>query len=240
MFHVLAFLLTLAIATDFGLREWLENGLWHRLALHLLPLVFAYAAIGVLAEQQNRAWASRPAYTGAAVLLVIVLELLALHGKAFEYLGITLKPLQPPGVSDPSLLDTVVAMAINGWLFYAVALALDKRQSDPVRVASGLLYTIAPFAMLQPIGWLVRSHEILDPHRLAVPAAACAVIVLSHRRQRKSFYYAGVLNLGTALILIAHRREWFDRPAWAVAVVAAGLTALAAGFLLDRLERNDK
>jgi len=238
VFHVLAFLLTLAIAADFGLRDWLENGLWHRLALHLLPLVFAYAAIGVLAEQRHRAWASRPAYTGAAVLLVLVLELLALHGKAFEYLGITLQPLQPPGVSSPSLLDTVVAMAINGWLFYAVALALDRRQSDPVRVASRLLYTIAPFAMLQPIGWLVRTQEYSTRIDWLYAAAACAVIVLSHRRQRKSFYYAGVLNLGSALILITHRREWFDRPAWAIAVVAAGLTALAAGFLLDRLERR--
>ena len=75
-----------------------------------------------------------PLYTGAAVLLVLVLELLALHGKAFEYLGITLQPLQPPGVSNPSLLDTVVAMAINGWLFYAVALALDG--ASPIRCAS--------------------------------------------------------------------------------------------------------
>ena len=63
-------------------------------------------------------------------------------------------------------------------------------------------------------------------------------MLLSQRRQRRSFYYAGLLNLGIALYLIASHREWFERPAWAVAVIAAGLAALVAGFTLDRAERR--
>jgi len=31
--------------------------------------------------------------------------------------------------------------------------------------------------------------------------------------------------------------EWFERPAWAIALIAAGLLALGAGFALDRAER---
>ena len=63
-------------------------------------------------------------------------------------------------------------------------------------------------------------------------------MLLSQRRQRRSFYYAGMLNLGIALYLIAVHREWFERPGWAIAVIVAGLAALAAGFFLDRGTRR--
>jgi hypothetical protein len=46
-----------------------------------------------------------------------------------------------------------------------------------------------------------------------------------------------MLNLGLALVYIASRRGWFDRPAWALAVIAAGLAVLGAGFALDRRQR---
>ena len=65
-------------------------------------------------------------------------------------------------------------------------------------------------------------------------------MLLSQRRQRKSFYYAGLLNTGAALYLIAERRQWFDRPSWGVALIVAGLLVLAAGFFLDRLERKQR
>jgi hypothetical protein len=47
-----------------------------------------------------------------------------------------------------------------------------------------------------------------------------------------------MLNLGIALFLIASHRDWFERPGWATAVIAAGLISLAAGFALDRAERT--
>jgi hypothetical protein len=36
------------------------------------------------------------------------------------------------------------------------------------------------------------------------------------------------------LYLIAEHRQWFDRPSWAIAVIAAGLVALGVGFVLDQ------
>jgi serine/threonine protein kinase len=237
VFNVLALLFTLAVISDFGLRDWLEEGHWDRLALHLFPLVAAYAAIGVAAERTRRVWLSRPAYTASAVMLVAVLELLALNGRMFSHLGLSLTALQPAGVSDRTLLDTVAAMTLNGALFYVVAAAVDRRRGDPARVAARFLFTIAPFAMLQPLGWLVKTAEYSRRIDWLYAAAACVVMMLSHRRQRRSFYYAGLLNLGNALYLIADHRHWFNRPAWAVLLIAAGLAALGAGLLLDRRER---
>ncbi len=65
-------------------------------------------------------------------------------------------------------------------------------------------------------------------------ALAIGTVAASHYRQRKSFYYAGLLNTGVALYLIAARREWFNRPAWAMALVAAGMLVLLTGYWLDK------
>jgi serine/threonine protein kinase len=237
VFTVLVLLLALAVTTDLGLRDWIESGRWDRLALHLFPLVLAYAVIGGAAEQTGRPWLGRPAYTGSAIMLVVVLELFALDGKAFEHLHLSLAALQPATVSDPRLLDTVAAMTINGALFYAVASALERRPSESMRAAARILFTIAPFAIIQPVGWLVKTGEYPRHVDWLYAAAACSVMLLSHPRQRRSFYYAGVLNLGTALYFIASHYRWFDRPAWAVTLIAAGLAALGAGFLLHRREQ---
>ncbi len=238
VFNVLMLLLTLAIVSDVGLRDWFTDHRWDRLATHLAPLVVVYAAIGAAADRTGRAWMSRPAYTAGAVMFVIVLELLALNGRAFEYLGITLKPLQENDVSDPLLLDTVAAMTINGVLFYLAGAALDRRRSASVRAAVAFLVIIAPFAMLKPLGYLVGTGEYSERIDWLYAAAACVIILLSHHRQRRSFYYAGLLNLAIALYLIADHRQWFDRPWWAIAIVFGGLVALVAGLLLDRRERQ--
>ena len=42
----------------------------------------------------------------------------------FQYLGVTLQAWQPADVSTPLLLDTVAAMTMNGFAFYAVGAAL--------------------------------------------------------------------------------------------------------------------
>lgn len=47
-----------------------------------------------------------------------------------------------------------------------------------------------------------------------------------------------LLNLGAALYLVAGHREWFGRPAWAIALIGVGLGALGAGLTLDRAERR--
>ena len=155
-----------------------------------------------------------------------------------HYLGLSLRAFQSASVSDPALLDTVTAMTINGAVFYVAASALERRGSEQARIAAPLLFSIAPFALLHPLGYLVRSDEYSARLDWIYAACAAVIILLSHRRQRRSFYYAGLINLGAALYLVAAHREWFGRPAWAMALIAAGLAMLAAGFALDRRERT--
>jgi hypothetical protein len=92
--------------------------------------------------------------------------------------------------------------------------------------------------MLQPLGYLVRTAEYSPRFDWIYLTLAVAIAVLSQTRQRRAFYYAGVLNTGAALYLIASHRAWFERPLWAVAVILSGLAALALGFMLDRRERD--
>ena len=239
VFTLLALVATLAIVSDFGLRSWWDNGQWDRLSLHLFPLVLAYAALGVAAERTDRPWLSRPAFLGGAMLLVVLLELLALNGRMFWYLGgLSLTALQPSKVTDPELLNTIAAMTANGVVFYVVALVLHQRGSNVVETSAQLLFTIAPFAMLHPAGYLVRTAEYSPGFDWAYLAVAGTIVMLSEMRQRRSFYYAGLLNVGLALYYIAARRHWFDRPGWAMAIVTAGLVALAAGLILDRRGRR--
>ena len=239
VFTVLAFVFTIAVISDFGLRAAIEDHRWDQLALRLFPLVAAYALAGAAAERSQRPWFSRPLYVGSAALFVVVLELYALDGRALRQLGgFSLAPWQSARVTNPVLLDTVAVMTINGALFYAVADALARYGSPQSQSAAHLLFAISPFALIHPLGYLVRTAEYSP--RVDWLYAACAILImlLSQRRQRRSFYYAGMLNLGIALYLIAVHREWFERPGWAVAVIVTGLLALAAGFFLDRVSRS--
>ena len=126
----------------------------------------------------------------------------------------------------------------HGAVFYALGDALVRFGSSQSQTAAHLLFAISPFALLHPLGYLVRTDEYSP--RVDWLYALCAIVImlLSQRRQRRSFYYAGMLNLGIALYLIAVHREWFEWPAWAIAVIAAGLFALAAGSWLDRAQRR--
>jgi serine/threonine protein kinase len=240
VFAVLAFVLGLSIAADFGLRSWVEQQRWDLLALYLSPLVAVYAALGAAAERLGRGWLSRPLYRGAALLLMVLMELLALNGRMFDYLGISLQAWQAGSVSDPHLLDTVAAMTLNGLAFYAIAAVSRKRGTELMGGAAGVLFAVSPFAVLQPLAYLVRTAEYSLRYDWIYLGLALSVTLLSERRQRKSFYYAGLLNTGAALYLIAEHRHWFDRPSWGVALIIAGLLALAAGFVLDRQTRRQR
>ena len=80
------------MAADFGLRSWIDTGRWDLLALHLSPLVAIYTALGVAAERADRGWLGRPLYRGAALLLILLMELLALDGRMFHYLASRSRP----------------------------------------------------------------------------------------------------------------------------------------------------
>jgi len=243
-----ALLFTLALLGDTGLRGWIDEGRWDLLGLHLAPLVAAYAVAAGALDQSGRPWFGQPLYVGAAALLVAVLELVALDGRLFGYLGVTLTGLQGPDVSDPNLVDTATAMTVNGLVFYAVASAIERlgrrspgkggRGADAMQVASAMLFAIAPFAVLEPLGYLAHTGEYSLGVDWFYLALAVGIAVLSHARQRKAFYYAGLVNSSWALWLIADHNAWFDQPRWAIALVAVGLGALAAGFALAARERT--
>ena len=131
-----------------------------------------------------------------------MLELYALDGRALRQLGgFSLAPWQSPTVSNATLLDTVVIMTLNGAIFYAIADRLVRFGSLQSQSAAQLLFALSPFALLHPLGYLVRTNEYSLRADWLYAACATVIMVLSQRRQRRSFYYAGMLNLGIALFL---------------------------------------
>lgn len=236
----LLLLLALVLLGDFGLRRWIDDLRLDLLAMHLAPLVILYGALGSILERLRRPWFAKPLYLAAAILLASVLEMLAYDGRAFGYLGISMRRFQSPDVSDPLLLDTLTAMALNGILFYVVATVAERRGSDLMRAAVLLLFTVAPFATLEPLAFLSKTGDYSRGLDWLYLSAALTVAVLSRQRQRRSFYYAGVINTGVALWLIADHYKWFDDPLWAIAVVVVGLLALFAGFVLAERERHHR
>jgi len=238
VFTLLLFLLALAVLTDFGLRQWFVDERYDYFALHILPLVLAYAGLG-LWQDKGRRWLAGPLFVAAVFVQVASLELLALDGRMFnDYLfGFSLKYFSPT-VPDPQLLDTLAAMSMNGLLFYLTASACERYGPEGTRPAAALLFVIAPFAVLEPLGYLTRTGEYAPAWDWWYLGLALSMAVLSHRRQRRGFYYAGVLNSAAALYLIADHREWFDERWWAMTLVAAGLGVLAAGYVLAGRERR--
>jgi hypothetical protein len=238
VFTLLVFLLVLALLTDAGLRGWFEEERYDRFALHVLPLAALYAVAGHVSERGQRPWLSRPMYVAAVVVLLLGLELLALDGRAFQYLRVSMRRFQPADVSSPLLLDTLTAMTLNGLAFYGAGVLVNRFGSDLKTFAAWLLFTVSPFAVLEPFAWLVKTGEYARAFDWIYLALALGIVLVSHQRQRRSFYYAGVINTGVALWFVADHHEWFDKPLWAMVLIAAGLCALAAGFALASRERQ--
>jgi len=238
VFALLTLVFGLSVAADLGLRQWIEAGRWDLLALHMSPLVAVFVGLGTAGERWRRASLSRPFYRGGALLFVILLELFALNGRELHYLGLSLQAWQPANGAHPLLLDTVAGMTINGLLFYAAAGLIRRRGTELMSGAGGLLFAISPFAVLQPLAYLVRTDEFSLRYDWIYLSLALVIAILSERRQRKSFYYAGLLNTGAALYLIADHRDWFGRAGWGMALIAVGLLVLATGFALDSRARR--
>ena len=235
---VLALLFTLAVLSDFGLRTWVDEEHWDLFALHLLPLAPAYVAAGLLLERSGFAWFGRPLYTAAAVLLIATLELLALDGRLLYYLTGMTPAFQAASVTSATLLDTVAALSLNGVLFYLVGSLADTRGTALMKPAAWLLFTVSPFATLEPLAYLSDTAEYARSFDWAYLGLAVTMALLSHQRQRKSFYYAGLINTGVALWLITTNYDWFGRQSWGILLVAIGVAGLLAGFGLDWRERR--
>jgi hypothetical protein len=238
VFTLLLFLMALAVLSDFGLRDWLtaDKPQLDRLAVHLAPLVVIYAALGYAQERPRRPWLGRPLYVAGAVTLVLALELLAWDAKEFDYLGIRMTWFAREDTI--TTLHTATAMALNGIVMYLVALPIERRGSDLMRRAGGLLFTLSPFATLKPLGYLSYTKNYSPNFDWVYLALAFGVCLLARYRQRRSFYYAGLMNIGWALYAISGRYHWRDKPLWSITLVGAGLVALGIGYALSVRERN--
>ena len=238
VFTLLLFVLALAILTDHGLRAWFEEGRFDLFALHIAPLALAYAGLGIW-QDAGRKWLAGPLFVAAALVLVASLELLALDGRMFnDYLfGFSLKSFSPT-VPDPKLLDTLAAMSVNGLVFYLTASFCERYGPPGMRPAAALLFLISPFAVLEPLAYLTETGEYAPAWDWWYLALALSAAVLSHQRQRRGFYYAGVLNSAVALYLIADHRGWFDDPWWAMTLVGLGLAVLLCGYVIAGRERK--
>ena len=107
-----------------------------------------------------------------------------------------------------------------------------------MKPAAWLLFTVSPFAILEPLAYLSQTKEYARTFDWAYLGLAVTIALLSHQRQRKSFYYAGLVNTGVALWLITTNYDWFGKQSWAILLVAIGVAGLLAGLGLDRRERR--
>ena len=236
---VLFFCFGLSVLSDRGLRSWLEDGRWDLLALTHCRWSSPTPAFGAAAERVERPWFARPAYVASALLLVVLLELLA-----FERADVPLSRVLAAVVAGDRRQRPVPARHAGGddaqrhRLLRARDDARTSRHGSAGQAAARLLFTLSPFAILQPLGYLVRAGEYSLRYDWIYLGLAVAIATLSQARQRRAFYYAGMLNLGGALYLIADHRHWFNQPQWALAVIVFGLLALGAGFALDRRQKS--
>ncbi len=149
-----------SVLSDLGLRSWLEDGRWDLLALNALPLVAVYAGLGSADGARAAAVVREAGLCGRRA---------AAHRRAGAA-GARRPDLSLPRVLAPVdaiaraspirlLLDTLAAMTLNGIGFYALASALDRHGTELQATAARLLFTLSPFAILQPLGYLVRTAE---------------------------------------------------------------------------------
>ena len=192
VFTLLSFLFALAVLGDFGLMTWLDDGRYDRLAWHLAPIVPLYAAGGYALDRRGQAWFARPLFVASGVSLVAVLDLLALDGTHAPRPG---RLAGPSAVTRPStnpvLIDTLAALSLNGVLFYLVAWLVERAGSDATAPAAQLLFTIAPFSILEPLAYLSETAQYSPRVDWLYLGLAIGIALVSHQRQRTQLLLRG-------------------------------------------------
>ena len=74
------------------------------------------------------------------------------------------------------------------------------------------MYTVSPFAILEPVAILNGVGDYSERYAWFYLGLSLLIAFLSHFRQRKSFYYAGLINTGAALWYITNLYDWWERP----------------------------
>ena len=119
VFTVLAFLLTIAVVSDFGLRAAIEEGRWDRLAVSLFPLVAVYALLGAAAERTGgRGSAGRCTWEAPCCSCSCWSSWRSTDARCSTWAG-SRSRRGSRGGQQSALLDTVAVMTINGVMFYA-------------------------------------------------------------------------------------------------------------------------
>jgi serine/threonine protein kinase len=234
--NMFAFVLYISLVTEFGLARWLAEDRLDRFGVSLLPFVALLAVSAWQLSRRGRGWYARPTYVAAAVVMILALEMTALDGRAFTAIGISIEPLLWNGEGDAVFLATTLAMAIFGLFFYVVGRLIDRLPDSALRPSAWLVATIAPFSILQPVGAIALSGDYPRRFSWIYLFLALAIAFLSRLHQRKAFYYAGLFNTALALLFITDQYGWWDRPHWALVVLAAGFVVLIAGVWFHHLE----
>jgi hypothetical protein len=179
----------ISVLADFGLRDWLDSTRFDLLALHLARIVAVYGGAGWWLERSGRSWFAAPAFVAAGIMLVLVLDLWAIDGKLLHYLG--------PEHAAPAAANRrgirCCSTCSRHWpsaecFFYAIAAAFERRGSAAMSTAVLLLFTIAPFSILEPLAYLSRSAVYNQRFDWLYLGLAVGIALISYRRQRKSFY----------------------------------------------------
>jgi serine/threonine protein kinase len=227
----------LALLGDYGLTTWLSDGDMDAFGLRLLPLAAALGLAAIATDRTDRGWFSRPTWVSAALVFAFAVEFVALDGQAMARLGLTLAPLVSGSEGDPVALDTAFAMALNGLLFYGLGRLAESVRVNSLSTTSWLLVNAAPFAILQPVAALASSGDYPLRFTWLYLALAFGVTLLSYARQRKAFYYAGLLNTVLALYFLTRDYGWWDRADWALVLLGVAAVLLVAGWALHRREQ---
>jgi len=227
----------LALLGDFGLTTWLMEGEMDAFGLRLLPLAVGLGLVAIVADRLKHDWFSRPAWVSAAIVIGFAVEFVALDGRAMARLGLTLAPLASGSEADPVALDTAFAMALNGLLFYGLGRLAESVRAASLDTAAWLLVNVAPFAILQPVAALASSGDYPLRFTWTYLVLSLGVAMLSYVRQRKAFYYAGLLNTILALYFLTRDYGWWDRPNWALMLLGLSIVLLTAGWWLHRREQ---